>query len=79
MKYESWILKETKIVEYTELVETSDNEGKVKTRLLYVYECPHCHKTYSSGLSNKMTLRKCRYCNKPVSSYKGEIIDYIWL
>lgn len=76
--YKEWILKEKAFVPLPDVVNV-DDDGNVLRKVNYVYECPYCHETITCRLSNKLTIRKCRFCNHSVSPYKGEIVDTIWI
>ncbi len=77
-KYQSWILKERNLAPLTNVI-TLDMNGNVRRRIYNTYECPYCHKTVTCTLTNKFNSRKCRYCNHPVSPYKGDTTDIIYL
>jgi hypothetical protein len=77
-KYQAWILKERHLTPLTDVI-VIDTMGNIRRHIQNTYECPYCHKTYTCSLSNKITFRKCRYCNNSVSPYKGDITDFIYL
>lgn len=77
-KYPRWILKERKLKPLGNVC-LCDMNGNVVRTILNTYECPHCHNTYECCFTNKMDVRKCRWCNKPVSPYDGDITDQILL
>lgn len=77
-KYERWILKEKQLASLSD-VEMVNDEGNVLQKVNYVYECPYCHQTITCWLSNKLTIRKCRFCSHPVSPYQGEIVETMWV
>lgn len=79
MKYKSWILKETKLLPVSNNYILADDMGKIKRRVQYIYECPYCHQTFACQLNNEMTFRKCRACNHPVSPYRGEIVNEVFV
>lgn len=73
-----WILKEKQILPLSNTILANKN-NEVLRKVNYIYECPYCHNTITCNLTNKLTIRKCRYCNNSVSPYKGEIIENIWI
>lgn len=79
MKYESWILAKREVAADRSSFSIINNEGQKLRSIEYTYACPHCHKEYHCYLSNRLTFRKCRYCNQPVSPYQGEIIESAWM
>lgn len=77
-KYQSWILKERHLAPLSN-VTLHDTKGNVLRHIRNTYECPYCHKTVTPTATNRFDVRKCRYCNHPVSPYKGDITDTIFL
>ncbi len=78
IKYQSWMLNKRELAPLSNVV-TMNTEGNIRRRIYNTYECPYCHKTITCTLTNKFTMRKCRYCNHPVSPYKGDVTEIIYL
>lgn len=76
-KYEKWILKEMTLAPLPRVPIHSGN--KTLRHIRYTYECPYCHKTYLCTITNEFNVRKCRWCNKKVSPYNGEICEDEWM
>ena len=77
-KYLSWILHKRELAPLSNII-TSDANGNIRRIIYNTYECPYCHKTYKCTISNEFDVRKCRWCNHPVSPYKGDTTYEIWL
>ena len=78
-KYQSWILNKRELAPLSNTAITLDINGNVRRHIYNTYECPYCHTTVTCTLTNKLDFRKCRYCHHPVSPYKGDITDIIYL
>ena len=79
MKYESWVLVKKEVMPNLNGCRLLNDEGKILRNISYTYACPYCHKEYPCSISNRLTFRKCRYCDKRVSPYKGEVIESAWM
>ena len=77
-KYESWILRERKLLPLGNR-RLCNEDGLFQRVIRNIYECPYCHKEIYSNFTNKCNSRKCRFCNHPVSPYKGDTTEQIWL
>lgn len=75
-KYMNWILKERNLAPLSNII-MEDMNGNIRRRIYNTYECPYCRETITC--MNKLNIRKCRFCNHPVSPYKGDVTDIIYL
>lgn len=78
-KYMQWVLNKRELTPLSNVTLVDATTGYVRRHIHNIYECPHCHKTTDSLLTNECNIRKCRWCKNSVSPYKGDTRYYVFL